>query len=427
MNFTDHPAAFAIGLAVALAFGLIIVSAILRKFLYISRPHVALIVSGGSTRLADGTMVGYEVVAHGHSKIVIPVLNEVRMMDMRLIPIDVVVNNALSKGKIPLRIHAVANVKVSSDPQIIHNAIERFQDQPVVKIQDTARETLGGALREVLATMTPEEVNEDRLKFAEMLSRAAASDMAKLGLELDTLKIIHITDETGYLDSLGRPLIASALRDAENAENQAMQETAQAQSLASQRAEVARAQGEMLTQQKTNELRRITAELDGNAEAVEREATAAAQTARAEAEKDLQTLRAELEQKRLQADVVIPADSHRQAQVLIARGEAAPVLENGAAAVEVLRAMAEAWKDMGAQATEIYVIQHLDQIMGTVLDRIGEMQIREVNVIDNGDGKSLAAYAASYPQMVGAVMRALKETTGVDVPAIVNREHKGGA
>ena len=84
-------------------------------------------------------------------------------------------------------------------------------------------------------------------------------------------------------------------------------------------------------------------------------------------------------------------------------------------------------RDMGAQATEIYVIQHLDQIMGTVLDRIGEMQIREVNVIDNGDGKSLAAYAASYPQMVGAVMRALKETTGVDVPAIVNREHKGGA
>src|SRR5690606_28687318 len=122
-----------------------------------------------------------------------------------------------------------------------------------------AQQTLEGALREVLAQLTPEEVNEDRLKFADSLIHAAADDLDKLGLQLDTLKIQSVPDDTGYLDSLGRPAIAQALRDAENAENQAQQEITQAQAEANRRAEVARAEAQAQIIAKQNELRRVKA------------------------------------------------------------------------------------------------------------------------------------------------------------------------
>lgn len=386
----------------------------------VARPNESLIFSGKKYTAEDGITRGYRVVMHGQSAWRVPILETVDRMDMRLIPTHVVVHNAYSKGNIPLQIHAIANVKLHSDPAIIGNAVERFMGRSQREIQLVAQQTLEGALREVVARLTPEEVNEDRLKFAESLIRASGDDLHKLGLELDTLKIQNVSDETGYLDSLGRPQIAAALRDAENAENEALQEITQAQAHATQRAEVAKATSETQLLQKRNELRRVQAELEGVAQSIEREAEAAARTARAAAEQQLQAVRAELESKRLQADVVIPAEAEREARAILAVGLAAPTAESGKAAVEVLRLMTDAWRAMGPQAKEIYVIQHLEQIVESVVKQLRNVEVGEVHVLDQGDGSGLSSYAATYPQMVAAVMRAISQSTGVDVPAILN-------
>ena len=408
------------GGAVGLAVIVLLVIAIFRSFLKIARPNEALVFSGKTYTTKDGTRVGYRVLTQGQRGLRVPILERVDRMDMRLLPIAIRVQNAYSSGNIPLQIHAIANVKVHADPEIIGNAIERFLGRSTSEIQTVAQQTLEGAVREVIATLTPEEVNEDRLAFAEKLTEAAHDDLNKLGLQLDTLKIQTVSDETGYLDSLGRPQIAAALRDAENAENVAAQEIARAQADSKKRADVAQADSERAILSKRNDLRRVQAELEGAASAVEREATAAAQTARAEAEKALQELRATLEQKRLQVDVVIPADMQRQAQSILAVGMAAPTAENGAAAVKVLEMMGEAWKAMGSQAKEIYVIQHLEEIVATVVDQLQNVGVDEVTVLDQGDGSGMASYAATYPKMVAAVLQALGESTGVDVPSILN-------
>ena len=73
---------------------------------------------------------------------------------------------AYSSGGIPLNVHAIANVKLSSDPNLVRNAVERFLGSGMEQIAMVAQQTLEGVLREVLAQPTPEEVNEDRLKFA---------------------------------------------------------------------------------------------------------------------------------------------------------------------------------------------------------------------------------------------------------------------
>jgi flotillin len=405
---------------VVFAGGVLALIQFVRLFLFIARPNEALVFSGGAHLAEDGSRVGYRLVKNGQRAIRIPILETVSALDMTVLPIDVVVQNAYSRGNIPLEIHAIANVKVHSDAKWLRNGVERFLNKSKADIQLVAQQTLEGALREVLAQLTPEEVNEDRLKFAERLIHSVEDDLQKLGLQLDTLKIQSVSDATGYLDSIGRPKIAAALRDAENAENQAAQEIQQAQAEALQRSELARAGAQTETLKKQNELRQVRAELEGEAQGIEREAEAAAKTARAMAERELQAIRAQLEQKRLMADVVIPADVHRQAQQILAKGAAAPTIENGLAAAEVLKVMSEAWTSMGPQAKELYVIQHLEQIVGTVVASLDNVQIEEVNVLDHGDGSALASYAATYPKMVASVLAAVSETTGIDVPGILS-------
>ncbi len=417
----------AIGGAFVVAIGLFLLILFLRSFLFIARPHEVLVFSGQRHKTEDGQEVGYRLVKSGRRAIRIPILEMVSRLDMTVIPVDIVVQNAYSRGNIPLEIHAIANVKIHSEPKILRNAIERFLNKRREEIEIVAQQTLEGALREVLAQLTPEEVNEDRLKFAEKLIHAAEDDLQILGLQLDTLKIQSVSDSTGYLDSIGRPKIAAALRDAENAESQASQEVQQAQAMATQQAEVARTTAQTAIETKQNELRQVRAELEGRAQAVEREAEAAAKTARAMAERDLQGVRAQLEQRRLLAEVVIPSEFQNHAQALIAKGQAAPTIENGAAAVQVLAAMTDAWSTMGSDARQLYVIQHLDLIVGSVVENLGTLDPKEVHVLDGGDGASVAGYAASYPKMVGAVLASLADSTGIDIPTLLSGQKEGAA
>lgn len=402
------------------AFLLLMFVFLLRQFLLISRPNEALVFSGKKSRGPNGETLPYAIVKQGARGIRIPILHRVDRMDMRLLPVDIRIQNAYSAGNIPLHIHAIATVKIHSDDTYIRNAIERFLGRSLGEIQQVAQQTLEGAVREVVASLTPEEVNEDRLKFAENLIHAAEDDLHKLGLMLDTLKIQNVHDDTGYLDSLGRPRIAAVLRDAENAENEAQEKITSAQAASHQQAEVSRAMAETATIEKQNELRRVRAELDGAAQAIEREAETAAKTARAQAEQELYSLRNAVEERRLQADVVVPANIQREARAILAVGEAAPTAENGRAAVEVLRLLSEAWTTMGPHAKELYVIQHLEELVGAVVANLQDVSVGEVTVLDQGDGSGLASYAAAYPMMVGRVMQALAESTGVNIPAILN-------
>ncbi len=401
--------------------------AITRNFLYLCRPNEILIFTG---RTKESMIISGRGEGRGGGRgraWRIPIIERVDRMEVTTISTDIVVQNAYSAGNIPLRIHAVANVKIHTEPEHVRNAVTRFLHKPPQEIQLVAQQTLEGALREVLAQMTPEAVNEDRLAFADNLVKAARDDLDKLGLQLDTLKIQSVSDDTGYLDSLGRPKIAAALRDAENAENQAQQEITQAQAEANRRAEVAKANAEKAILIKRNELAKLQAELDGEARAVEEEARAAALTARAEAEKQLQEVRRTLETQRLQADVVVPAEVDRRALAILAKGDAAPTIETGAAMIQVLNLTAEAWRQMGDRAREIFVIQHLDQLVAQVVNRVEDLQVGEVHVLDPGDGSAFANYAAAYPKTVAAVLGSLREVTGVDVPGILAGNSTGGS
>ena len=112
-----------------------------------------------------------------------PILETARRMDVTLLPVMVEVTTP--RGD-PLNIQAIANVKVSSEPEVRNNAIERFPGATGKRSCSSGKP--GGQPAAVLAQLTPEEVN-GRLRFAERIAEDVGDDLRRLGLQLDTFKI----------------------------------------------------------------------------------------------------------------------------------------------------------------------------------------------------------------------------------------------
>ena len=413
-----------IGGVVAGVIVLLLLTVIYRYLLRICRPNEILIFSGRKHTTEDGRTVGYRVVFGGRG-VRIPVVETVNRMDVSLISVPIAVQGAYSEGGIPLNVHAIANIKVSTDHRFVGNAIERFLGKDRTEIARVVKETLEGHLRGVLATMTPEELNEDRLKFSKHLELSAGPDLEKLGLELDVLKIQHVADDGNYLESIGRQRIAEILRTAEVAESDATREAEQAEAAARARGEVAMTNAQAAVQRKQNELRQIKAEVDADANAELNRAEAAGQQARAEAELELQKVRGDLETLRLQAEVTIPAEVDAQVRELFAAGQAAPIAADGEAMAASLDAVSAAWKDSGGRAMDMFVLQHLDAIFGDVAKAAQRLSVNEVNLIDGGDGKTIAAYAASRPATMAALLEQVNKTLGVDVARVITGNSNG--
>jgi len=416
----------ALAFPAATALGLVLLLALIRSFRFICRPNEVLIFSGRSQKRADGQTRGYRVITSGGAWRM-PIIERVERMDMRLMELHLTVQNAYSRGNIPLTLSAVANVKISGERGIVDNAIERFLGRERSEIQRVAAQTLEGHLRGVIATLTPEEVNEDRLKFAENLRGQVEEDLKKLGLHLDTLKIQHVDDDKEYLQSIGRKRIAQVVSDAEQAESNARNEAKKAEAEAKQSGEVARENASRIIVQKKNELRKVLADLDAKGKSEEETAAAAAEQARAEAEQVLQEIRAQVEAKRLQADVVIPAEANRAAKELVAKGLAAPIAENGKAQAGATQLVSEAYAAAGADASQIYLIQQLETVLRIVTDQVNAVKVGEVTLLDGGDGTALAAYVRSFPATVTAVLEEVRRSTGVDVARLLGANTDGPA
>jgi flotillin len=389
-----------------------------RGLLRICRPNEILIFSGRKHKTPDGKTVGYRVVFGGRG-MRIPLVETVSQMDVSLISVPMAVTGAYSEGGIPLNVHAIANIKVSTDPRFVGNAIQNLLGKDRNEIARMVKETLEGHLRGVCATLTPEDINQDRLKFARQLEQSAGPDLEKLGLELDVLKIQHIADDRNYLESIGRQRIAEILRTAEVAESDAVRQAEQAEAAARARGEVAMTNAQATVQRKQNELRQIKAEVDGTARSEEVIAEAAGQQARAEADLELQKTRGELEQLRLEAEVTIPADVDAQVRELFAAGQAAPIAADGEAMARALQEVAGAWRDSGGKAMDMFVLQHLDTIFGDVAKAAQRIKVSEVNLIDGGDGQTIAAYAAAFPATMGKLLGEVTKTLGVDIAKVI--------
>jgi flotillin len=386
---------------------------VVRALTEICQPNEVLVFSG-NTRTLGGRRVPYRLV-HGGRAMRVPLIEKVDRLNLTNMVIDLSVKGAYSKGGIALNVQGVANVKIASEEPTIGNAIERFLGVGRDAVARVAKETLEGNLRGVLATLTPEEVNQDRIKFAESLLAEADHDLRRLGLVLDMLKIQHVSDDVGYLDSLGRRQSAELQMRSRIAEanNQALARIRAAENLETQ--EKTQVEAAMKVADAEADRRMREARTRQAAVVAEARAGVTAAVARAEAEVAVQTARLEQVRLRLVADVVRPAEARRDRLVAEARGAAARLVEEGRATAEGVRRMAATCKAVGAaEARRIVLGQKLPGLVGAMLDTVGAVRVDRMTVVgEAGAGKLAAATAATTEQV--------RQGLGIDLGGLAER------
>ena len=151
---------------------------------------------------------------HGGAAFIWPIIQAYEYMDLTPISISVDLENALSRQNIRINVPSRFTVGISTEPGVMQNAAERLLGLKLNEIQELAKDIIFGQLRLVVATMDIEEINTDRDKFLEAVSRNVETELKKIGLRLINVNVTDITDESGYIEALGREAAAKAINDA---------------------------------------------------------------------------------------------------------------------------------------------------------------------------------------------------------------------
>jgi flotillin len=410
---------FGVVLGVGIFF-VVIVAYTVFTTLQICEPSEVMIISG-RTSMCEGKRVGYSPQQGWAIKW--PVIEKVYKMDLRNMTVDVTCHDAFSKEGVPLNVEGVANLKVCGRQPLLNNAVERFMGMPREHIMRIARETLEGNLRGVLATMTPEEVNHDKVKFAESLVEEADKDLQRLGLELDNLKIQNIHDAEGYLDSLGK------LKQSEQRQENRLAEESNREQAGVNRAEnhqkktIAELDNEMRVVRANAETRIADAETRRDAVVKEEEAKVAQELAKAEAEIGVYEALIDQVKHQLEADVLQPARAAKEKALAEARATTAPIRESGRATAEMLQGLIDAWKVAGPGAYEVFRMQKLDGFLDTMMRTLPDVEFDRLTVVGSGSGNGASG---DLPPRLVAAYEQLRGATGVDVAGVLGSS-LGGA
>jgi flotillin len=189
-----------------------IMSFIARNYIKVAPNQVA-VFYGRKYKTKDGQTVGFKVVTGG-AKFKVPIVESVQMLDLSIFSIDLQVKSAPNKDGVPVNLEGVANVKILSDESSLMSACERFLHKTPAEIKDIAFKNLEGHLRAIAGGMTIEELVGDRSKLNQAVLNDATTDLKKLGLGVDLLTIQKVTDDTGYIEQLGKKRTAEVTKDA---------------------------------------------------------------------------------------------------------------------------------------------------------------------------------------------------------------------
>ncbi len=151
---------------------------------------------------------------HGGGTFVIPLLQSYDYLSLEPTTIDIELTSALSKKNIRVNVPSTFTIGISTDPDIMNNAAERLLGLDEQGIAMQARDIILGQMRLVIATLSIEEINQDREKFLDLVNQNVNFELNKIGLEMINVNIRDITDESGYIEALGQKAASEAINKA---------------------------------------------------------------------------------------------------------------------------------------------------------------------------------------------------------------------
>lgn len=193
-------------IVVAVIVSFILVSALIAR--YKRCPSDKILVVYGRTGGSSAKCI------HGGGAFIWPVIQDFAYLDLKPLSIEANLTNALSRQNIRIDVPCRFTIAISTEPDSMNTAAERLLGLLPEQIQELAKDILFGQLRLVIATMTIEEINSDRDKFLDNISKNVDSELKKIGLKLINVNVTDIKDESGYIEALGKEAAAKAINEA---------------------------------------------------------------------------------------------------------------------------------------------------------------------------------------------------------------------
>ncbi|MDR0333003.1 MAG: flotillin family protein [Dysgonamonadaceae bacterium] len=396
---------------------------------------------------------------HGGGAFIWPVIQDYAFLSLTPISIEANLTNALSKQNIRVDVPSRFTVGISTDVDSMGNAAERLLGLSSDHINELTRDILFGQLRLVIATMSIEELNSDRDKFLENVSKSVETELKKIGLKLINVNVTDIKDESGYIIALGKEAAAKAI-------NEAKVSVAEQDKIG----EIGKAIAERDTRIKTSEANAVavqgenSAKIDiANSDAARREKEAEAmkiavtaekvQEAKAlqeayAAEQQAEQARAARERATQQANIIVQEEIEKQRRIIEAEAEAEKIRVNAkgeADAIfakmdaeargyfEILTKQAAGYDKMvqaagnAQNAYQLLLIEKLPELVKTQVEAIKNIKIDKITVWDGNNGKdgntSTANFLAGLMKSVPP-LNDLFNQAGMDLPTYLGRERE---
>ena len=408
-----------------------------------------MVIYGQVGRNKDGSSKS-SICIHGGAAFVWPLVQAYQFLDLKPMSLQVDLVNALSRQNIRVDVPSRFTVGISTEQGVMQNAAERLLGLSLASIQELAKDIIFGQLRLVVATMDIEEINTDRDKFLEAVSRNVETELKKIGLRLINVNVTDISDESGYITALGREAAAKAINDAKKsvAEKERDGAIGEANANMDQRIKVAQAnataiQGEndaRIDVTRSNaKLREQEAEAQRIATAAEKVQSAKALEESYSAERAAEEARAAREKATLEADIIvkievekrrIELEAEAQAEQIRrkARGEADAIYMRMEAeargAQEMLIKQADGFTQVVAaagnpsDALRLMLADKMEALMQIQVDAIKNIKIDKVTVWDgaNGEKSATANFLSGIVKSIPP-MQELFDMAGMQLPS----------
>lgn len=421
-------------------------------------PNEVLIIAGGRKRTITGPdgskiKVGYRYRLGGGT-FVIPFIETVYQLPMDVISLNIKTPEVLTNSGVPIMAEATAQVKVDSSDAAIRLAAEQFLSQGKEGIRDVSLTVLEGHVREVIGTMTVEEIFRGRQVFSARVNEAVRPDLSRMGLVMLSFALKDISDTQGYLESLSKPQVVAAKRDAVIAQAETEKESIIKSSQARKEGEVARLAAEALIAkaQWENEAKKSESQVAVNqrkaqadfsyeleryrlSQQIKKEEAKMKAIEKEEAIK-IEELEIARREKELESSVVKPADARKyqikseaeaeqfriqaeakgKTEALRMEGEAEAELikKKGLAEADSMLKKAQAWEKYNQAAVLEMYLKALPDLARAVSEPLSKVD--KIVVLGGGD-KSLGTtkITAQVAEVLAQMPDVVKSLTGVDL------------
>ena len=391
-------------------------------------------------------------------------------MDLTPITINIPLENALSQQNIRIHVPSTFTVGISTSPDIMSNAAERILHLPQQAIEDMAKEIIFGQLRLTVASLTIEQINQDRESFLEAIRHNVEPELNKIGLHLINVNITDITDESDYIESIGKKAASEAINQArvdvamQNkygaiGEADAMREQEIQVKVALTEAEIGRKKAESNQRRQVQEQEALAVEGENTANAnianynadleVERaSALQRSEVARYDAQVAIQKALYEAELERLRAEEVVREEIKKRKVEIAADAEAERIRREakGVADSILLKYTAEAdgikkllaSKADGYQklvdsvdgdsqaAATLLMIEKIEELVSRQVEAISNLKIDKITVWDsgNGDSSSTANFISNLFKSLPP-LQDISQMAGFELPEYLGKMQKG--